>query len=81
MVVKSFVAQYFRNIWPIDIFWGRIPRSVKQKQIQVNIIGPRHGEKLYETQVNREEMAKAHDLSNYYSVPADTRDLKKNTAR
>jgi UDP-glucose 4-epimerase len=41
----------------------------------VKIIGTRHGEKLYETLVNREEMAKAEDLENYYRVPADTRDL------
>lgn len=42
---------------------------------KVRIIGTRHGEKLYETLVNREEMAKAHDMGNYYRVPADNRDL------
>ena len=41
----------------------------------VRIIGTRHGEKLYETLVNREEMAKAMDMGNYYRVPADNRDL------
>ena len=35
----------------------------------------RHGEKLFETLVNREEMAKAVDLGNYYRIPADNRDL------
>ncbi len=38
-------------------------------------IGTRHGEKLYETLVNREEMAKADNLENYYRIPADNRDL------
>ncbi|MEI6141562.1 MAG: polysaccharide biosynthesis protein [Mariniphaga sp.] len=46
----------------------------KAKSI-VRIIGTRHGEKLYETLVNREEMAKAIDMGNYYRVPADNRDL------
>lgn len=39
------------------------------------IIGTRHGEKLYETLVNREEMIKAEDLKDYYRIPADNRDL------
>ncbi|MDD2565104.1 MAG: polysaccharide biosynthesis protein, partial [Salinivirgaceae bacterium] len=43
--------------------------------IKINIIGTRHGEKLYETLVNREEMAKAIDMDRYYRIPADTRDL------
>jgi len=41
----------------------------------INVIGTRHGEKLYETLVNREEMAKAEDMGNYYRIPADNRDL------
>ena len=41
----------------------------------IKIIGTRHGEKLYESLVNREEMAKAEDLSDYFRIPADTRDL------
>ncbi|HOM41737.1 MAG TPA: polysaccharide biosynthesis protein, partial [Bacteroidales bacterium] len=41
----------------------------------IKIIGIRHGEKLYETLVSREEMAKAEDLGNYFRIPADTRDL------
>ncbi|MBM3453203.1 MAG: NAD-dependent epimerase/dehydratase family protein [Bacteroidetes bacterium] len=41
----------------------------------INIIGTRHGEKLFETLVNREEMAKAIDMGNYYRIPADNRDL------
>jgi UDP-N-acetylglucosamine 4,6-dehydratase len=42
---------------------------------EVRIIGTRHGEKLYETLLNREEMALAEDLGDYYRVPADVRDL------
>ena len=42
---------------------------------EVKIIGTRHGEKLYETLVTREEMAKAVDMGNYYRIPCDTRDL------
>jgi UDP-N-acetylglucosamine 4,6-dehydratase len=41
----------------------------------IRIIGTRHGEKLYETLLNREEMAQAEDLGDYYRVPADARDL------
>lgn len=41
----------------------------------VKIIGTRHGEKLYESLVSREEMAKAEDRGRYYRVPADNRDL------
>lgn len=41
----------------------------------VRIIGTRHGEKLYETLLNREEMLKAEDMGDYYRVPADVRDL------
>jgi UDP-glucose 4-epimerase len=42
---------------------------------EIKIIGTRHGEKLYETLLNREEMAQAEDLGDYYRVPADVRDL------
>lgn len=42
---------------------------------EIKIIGTRHGEKLYETLVNKEDMAKAEDLGQYFRVPADNRDL------
>jgi UDP-glucose 4-epimerase len=42
---------------------------------EIRIIGTRHGEKLYETLLNREEMAQTEDLGDYYRVPADVRDL------
>ena len=41
----------------------------------VRIIGTRHGEKLYESLISREEMAKAEDMGDYYRIPADNRDL------
>lgn len=44
-------------------------------ETEVKVIGTRHGEKLYETLVTREEMAKAIDMGNYYRIPCDTRDL------
>lgn len=47
----------------------------KYGQTEVKVIGTRHGEKLYETLVTREEMAKAIDMGNYYRIPCDTRDL------
>lgn len=44
-------------------------------ETEVKIIGTRHGEKLYETLVTREEMARAEDMGDYYRIPCDTRDL------
>lgn len=45
------------------------------KDNPIKVIGTRHGEKLYESLVSREEMAKADDVGRYYRVPADNRDL------
>lgn len=45
---------------------------------EIKVIGTRHGEKLYEVLVNREDMAKAEDLPNYFRIPADNRDLNYN---
>jgi len=50
-------------------------RKVFQASNPIRIIGTRHGEKLYETLLTREEMAKAEDLGHYYRVVADNRDL------
>jgi len=44
----------------------------------VRIIGTRHGEKLYESLLSREEMARAGDMGRYYRIPADDRDLNYN---
>ena len=45
---------------------------------EVKIIGTRHGEKLYETLLSREEMVSAEDMGNYYRIPPDLRDLNYN---
>jgi UDP-N-acetylglucosamine 4,6-dehydratase/5-epimerase len=50
-------------------------KDLYQSDNEVKVIGTRHGEKLYETLVNREEMAKAEELEHYYRIPADNRDL------
>lgn len=50
----------------MDIFNVKVP---------VKIIGTRHGEKLYESLVSREEMSKAIDLGQFYKIPSDNRDL------
>lgn len=49
--------------------------DAKYAETEVRVIGTRHGEKLYETLVTREEMAKAIDMGDYYRIPCDTRDL------
>lgn len=46
-----------------------------EKRVPVDVIGTRHGEKLYESLVSREEMARAEELEQYYRIPADDRDL------
>lgn len=69
-----------------DIFVQKAPASTVADLAQalkelfsrdnpVKVIGTRHGEKLYETLISREEMAKAEDMVRYYRIPADNRDL------
>lgn len=71
---------------PGDIFVQKAPaatietlakatRQVLKADNPVQVIGTRHGEKLYETLLTREEMALAEDMGDYYRVPADSRDL------
>lgn len=50
-------------------------KDLYQSDTDVKVIGTRHGEKLYETLVTREEMAQAIDMGSYYRIPCDTRDL------
>ena len=79
----------FKNGNPGDIFVQKSPAATIEVLAKallelykannpIKIIGTRHGEKLYETLVNREEMLKAEDLGNFYRIPADTRDLNYN---
>jgi UDP-N-acetylglucosamine 4,6-dehydratase/5-epimerase len=51
------------------------PITSHQSPVTPKTIGTRHGEKLYETLVTREEMAKSIDMGNYYRIPCDDRDL------
>ena len=48
---------------------------LNQPSYPVNVIGTRHGEKLYEALLSREEMVAAVDMGDYYRVPPDLRDL------
>jgi UDP-glucose 4-epimerase len=50
-------------------------KEMYKSDIEVKMIGTRHGEKLFETLVTREEMMKAEDMGDYYRIPCDTRDL------
>ena len=50
-------------------------KEIFNSNSKIKIIGTRHGEKLYETLVSREEMARATELKEYYLIPADNRDL------
>ena len=60
---------------------GDLAQAMKEifnKENPIKLIGTRHGEKLYESLVSREEMAKAEDMGNCYRIPADNRDLNYN---
>jgi UDP-glucose 4-epimerase len=50
-------------------------KELFNSDVPIKIIGTRHGEKLFESLISREEMAKAEDMGNYFRVPADNRDL------
>jgi UDP-glucose 4-epimerase len=76
----------FQNARPGDIFVQKAPastigdlaealRELLGKTNEIKVIGTRHGEKLYESLVSREEMSRVEDLGGYYRVPADARDL------
>lgn len=80
------VLYAFQNARPGDIFVQKAPastvgdlaqalRELLDPAAETKVIGTRHGEKLYESLVSREEMARAEDLGDYYRVPADARDL------
>jgi len=76
----------FNNGKPGDMFVQKAPaatietlakalKELYNSDVPIKLIGTRHGEKLYESLVNREEMVKAIDMGEYYRIPADTRDL------
>ena len=83
------VLYAFQHARPGDIFVQKAPAStvadlaqamkeLLHKENPVQIIGTRHGEKLYESLVSREEMARSEDLGEYYRILADSRDLNYN---
>ncbi|CDH21001.1 UDP-glucose 4-epimerase [Xenorhabdus bovienii str. kraussei Quebec] len=59
----------------IEILAKAILELLQQSDYPIDVIGTRHGEKLYEVLLSREEMAGAIDMGNYYRVPPDNRDL------
>jgi len=80
------VLYAFEHARPGDIFVQKAPastvgdlaealRQLLARDNPIKVIGTRHGEKLYESLVSREEMARAEDLGGYYRIPADSRDL------
>jgi UDP-glucose 4-epimerase len=80
------VLYAFAKASPGDIFVQKAPastvgdlaqalRELMSRDNEIRVIGTRHGEKLYESLLSREEMARAEDLGGYYRVPADSRDL------
>jgi len=80
------VVYAFKHGKPGDVFIQKAPaatietlaRALKKlfkAENEIRIMGTRHGEKLYETLLTREEMAKAEDMGDYYRIPADIRDL------
>ncbi len=80
------VLHAFEHAKQGDIFVQKAPASTVEDLAQalkelfardnpVKVIGTRHGEKLYESLISREEMAKADDMGRYYRIPADNRDL------
>ena len=58
----------------IDVL-AQAVKELKNSDVPINCIGTRHGEKLYEVLVTKEEMTNAEDLGDYYRVPADNRNL------
>jgi UDP-N-acetylglucosamine 4,6-dehydratase/5-epimerase len=83
------VLYAFENARPGDIFVQKAPastvgdlalalRELLRRDNEIKIIGTRHGEKLFESLVSREEMARSEDLGGYYCIPADSRDLNYN---
>lgn len=80
------VLYAFENAKNGDIFVQKSPactiedlveamKNIYKKKNKIKIIGTRHGEKLYESLVSREEMSKSEDLGKYFRIPADIRDL------
>jgi len=59
----------------IELLTTTLKNLLKRPDHEVKVIGTRHGEKLYETLLTKEEMVKALDMGDYYRIPSDNRDL------
>ncbi len=59
----------------VELLTQTLKNMLGKSEHEVKIIGTRHGEKLYETLLTKEEMVKAIDMNEYYRIPADNRDL------
>ena len=62
----------------VELFKHQAPRphsGLEPESPEIRVIGIRHGEKMYETLLTKEECAKAEDMGNFYRVSADNRDL------
>ena len=59
----------------IDLLARTLTKLLGHPEHKISIIGTRHGEKLYEALLTREEKVSAQDMGEYYRIPADTRDL------
>ena len=59
----------------IELLTTTLKNLLKKPEHEVKVIGTRHGEKLYETLLTKEEMVKALDMGDYYRIPSDNRDL------
>jgi len=59
----------------IELLARTLKNLLKRPDHKISVIGTRHGEKLYETLLTKEEMVTAIDMDKYYRIPADTRDL------
>jgi len=62
----------------IEVLAKTLTNMLGKPKHSIKIIGTRHGEKLYETLLTREEMVNALDMEAYYRIPSDTRDLNYN---
>lgn len=62
----------------VQVLAETLARMVNKPNHPIKVIGTRHGEKLYETLLTKEEMVKAVDMGEYYRIPADNRDLNYN---
>ena len=59
----------------IKLLANTLQNLLKPESNNLKVIGTRHGEKLYETLLTKEEMARAIEMDRYYKIPADIRDL------